>query len=75
MKTTLKKENSLNNEHNLKNKDDLKKWRQKLYLPSKKFTWIFFMMTSYVDSHGSTDIKPELLSGAQIRKFNSTWWI
>ena len=39
-----------------------------MFLPSlKEYYLIFFLMTSQVGSHGTTDIKPEMLSGVQTR--------
>ena len=70
----LKKENNLKNEYdlnkkesNLKNEDDLENWPSppKFYflpLPSpwKKYLK-FLLMTSHLDSHTTTDVKPEMI--------------
>ena len=34
-----------------------------------KNTWNFLLMTSYLDSHTTTDIQPEMLSGVQTRNW------
>ena len=52
----LKNENNLNNENDFKNKDNLKK--KILATPLKEYYLNFFLMTSYPNSHGTTDIKP-----------------
>ena len=70
MKTTsLINEHDLKNEHNLKNEGDLKNWPSpKSYFapppPLKKLPEIF-LMTSHLDSHMTTDVKPDMLSGVQ----------
>ena len=51
----LKNEDDPKNENNLQNKDDM----NKRILPDISF------MTSHLDSHGTTDNKPEMLSGVQ----------
>ena len=35
--------------------------------PNLKKYYLTFFMTSHLDSHGTTDIKPEMLSGVQTR--------
>ena len=71
----LKKEDDHKNEDNLKNEDDLKNEDNlknspspKIFLPSppphKKLP-DFFLMTSYLDSHMTTDVKPDMLSGVR----------
>ena len=60
----LKNEDDLKNENNLKNEEDLKK----IILPPNHLKRIlpdFFFMTSHLDSHKTTDIKLEMLSGVQ----------
>ena len=57
----LKNEDNLKNENNLKNKDDLKK----ISSPPHYILPEFFLRTSHLNSHGTTDIKPEMLSGVQ----------
>ena len=54
---------------NLKNDDDLKNWPLPPNyfvppLPLKKLPEIF-LMTSHLDSHTATDVKPDMLSGVQ----------
>ena len=51
----LKNEDNYKNEQDLENDDDLKR---KYYLNT-------FLMTSQLDSHTTTDVKPEMLSGVQ----------
>ena len=55
-------EDDLNNEDNLKNEDDLKNCS----FPPNFFAhpWHFFM-TSHLGSHGTNDMKPEMLPGVQ----------
>ena len=50
-----KKEDEFKNEDNYNNDEDLKR---KYYLNT-------FLMTSQLDSHTTTDVKPEMLSGVQ----------
>ena len=59
-----KNEDDLKNEHDLKNKDDLKK----ITCPPpnlREYYLKFFLMISHLNSHRTTDIKPEMLSGVQ----------
>ena len=59
----LKNEDNLKNENDFKNKDDLKK----IIRPPHFWEYYlnFFLMTSHLNSHRTTDIKPEMLSGVQ----------
>ena len=70
MKTTSKTEDDLKNEGDLKNEDALKNWPlPKNYLappPLIKLPEIL-LMTSHLDSHTITDVKPDMLSGVQSR--------
>ena len=72
----LKNENDLKNEDNLKNEDDLKHEKdlkkeedlKKIICPPPPLRRIspeIFLMTSHLNSHRTTDIKPEMLSGVQ----------
>ena len=58
-----KNEDDLKNEYDLKNKDDLKKITCPPHL--REYYLKFFLMISHLNSHRTTDIKPEMLSGVQ----------
>ena len=63
-KDDLKIKDDLKNENDLKNEDDLKKM---ICPPSqlREYYLISFLITSPLNSHRTTDIKPEMLSGLQ----------
>ena len=58
----LKNEDDLKNENNLKNEDNLNKI---IWPPLKRILPEFCFMTSHLNSHQTTDIKLEMLSGVQ----------
>ena len=65
----LKNEGDLKNKDDLKNEDELKNWHYPPnyfvpLLPLKSYLK-FFLMTSHLDSHMTTDVKPDMLSGVQ----------
>ena len=62
-KDNLKYEDDLKNGNDLNNEVDLKKSFCPPHL--KRILPDFFFMTSHLDSHKTTDIKPEMLSGVQ----------
>ena len=63
----LKNEGDIKNEHDLQNEDNLENWPS----PPKQFSapipvknyLDFFMMTSHLDSHTTTDVKSEMMPG------------
>ena len=57
-----KGKDDLKNENDLKNEDDLKKI---IPLHLREYYLKFFLMTSHLNSHRTTNIKPEMLSGVQ----------
>ena len=71
MKTTSKTKTTLKNEGDLKIEDNLKNWPSpQIILPPpflKKLPEIF-LMTSHLDSHTTTDVKPDMLLGVQSGK-------
>ena len=60
----FKNEDNYKNEQDLENDDDLKR---KYYLNTS-------LMTSQLDSHTTTDVKPEMLSGVQTRNGIPHYW-
>ena len=64
----IKNEGDLKNEDDLKNKDELKNWLPPANYfappPLKKLPKILFM-TSHLEGHTATDVKPDMLSGVQ----------
>ena len=74
MKTSSKNEDNIKNEGNLKNEDDLKDEEdlKKLASPPDYFDPLplkelheIFLVTSHLDSHTTTDDKPDILSGVK----------
>ena len=63
----LKDEDDLKNEDDHQNEDDLQNWPSLLnyFVPLPKKLPEIFLMTSHLDSHTTTDIKPDMLSGVQ----------
>ena len=65
---SLKNEEDLKTEDDIKNKNDLKNedyLKKKICPPPLKRILPEIFMTSHLDSFGTTDIKPEMLSGVQ----------
>ena len=63
----LKNEEDLENEDKIQNEGNLKNeaFPQKLFCPPPTKVPKILLMTSHLDSHTTTDVKPDMLSGVQ----------